>query len=135
MNEMERAALRWLLGREQAPGPGEPPSPGRAALIEILRADGSIDRDLLNALANALEPIGSSAMKLSLELQHRSRGRPHARRPPRRQPNEIGKIIEQQDAAKVESKVEDAAKKARVSTRTAFSARAAKTKARAVDNS
>ena len=70
------AALQWLMGREDDPGRGEPPSRGRTALIRMLRADEPLDRDIRNALANRLEPIGSSQMKLVLRLEKRGRGRP-----------------------------------------------------------
>jgi hypothetical protein len=76
MNEDEIAALRWLLGKEASPQPGEPPSRGRAALLGIMRGNDPLNRDVRNALANVLEPIGSSQMRLTLELKKRGRGRP-----------------------------------------------------------
>jgi hypothetical protein len=76
MNKDEIAALRWLLGKEASPQPGEPPSKGRAALLRIMRGDDLLNRDVRNALANVLEPIGSSQMRLTLELKKRGRGRP-----------------------------------------------------------
>jgi hypothetical protein len=76
LREDEIAALHWLLGKEASPQPGEPPSKGRAALLRIMRGNDFLNRDLRNALANVLEPIGSSQMRLTLELKKRGRGRP-----------------------------------------------------------
>jgi hypothetical protein len=74
--EDKSAALQWLMGREDEPGPREPQSRGRTALIRMLRADEPLDRNIRNALANRLEPIGSSQMELVLRLEKRGRGRP-----------------------------------------------------------
>jgi len=79
MNAEESAALHWLLGREDAPGPGEPPPRGRAALIRLLRTESPLNPDLRNALANLLEPIGGSRVKLVLDLQYRKAGKPSNR--------------------------------------------------------
>jgi uncharacterized protein (DUF58 family) len=94
MNADESAALHWLLGRENAPGPGEPPSRGRAALIRLLRTQSPLNPDLRNALANLLEPIGGSRMKLVLDLQYRKAGKPSNRVAVARRQMEDGAAID-----------------------------------------
>jgi hypothetical protein len=88
MDDDERKALGWLLGRgietetvrtadsrrfEQHIGEMD----GRATLVRVLRRQGELNGDIRNALANALEGVGSSAMRLELNLVRRTgRGRP-----------------------------------------------------------
>ena len=44
-----------------------------------MRGDDPLNRDLRNALANVLEPVGSSRMEVTLGLKKRGRGRPRNR--------------------------------------------------------
>jgi hypothetical protein len=67
----EIVALRWLNGNEKLPQRGFP-SPGQAATVKILQR---VNHPVYEAVAGALEPIGTSEMKLVLK-RRRGRGRP-----------------------------------------------------------
>jgi putative DNA primase/helicase len=98
MLDAENAAiLKWLVGREELPQP-KYLSPGRAALVRRLRNREALADDVLNALANAFEAIGSSRMKFALILAPRGRGRPR---------KNAGSIYEaHKDAAETEAAIE-----------------------------
>ena len=98
MLDAENAAiLKWLVGREELLQP-KYPSPGRAALVRRLRNREALADDVLNALANAFEAIGSSRMKFALILAPRGRGRPR---------KNAGSIYEaHKDAAETEAAIE-----------------------------
>ena len=75
MEDDDKLIVDWLRGREKLPQRGYP-SPGLRALIRRLEKGEPLGERVSIELAKALEPIGLSPMKLTLSLQHRSRGRP-----------------------------------------------------------
>jgi hypothetical protein len=89
MTDDELAALGWLQrgeGKERKGIVYNTPegfkvgyetamAPGRAALIRVLQAAAPLIPEIRDAMARALEPIGSSEMKLTLE-RRKGRGRP-----------------------------------------------------------
>ncbi|WP_400769338.1 hypothetical protein [Methylosinus sporium] len=139
MNDDEHRALRWLLGcgaETETLRLGDKDrivahlgeQGDREALIRVLRSEGEINRDVRNSLANALEAIGPSEMRLRLVLTRRSgRGRPS---------RDVELAVEQVQRAamarkfeasglKVEFAAEEAAKELKISRSTVFSAKKA----------
>jgi hypothetical protein len=88
MSEKLTGALRWLRGADNPhtervfDALGQPTTQlisepqGLLNLIEILKSSEPVPMQLRMALANALNPVGSSESCLSLTRQKRRRGRP-----------------------------------------------------------
>lgn len=88
MDEDEGRALGWLLGRGKGTETMRPvdgrkfeahigDDDGRAALARVLRRNEPLHQSIRNAMANALERVGSSTMRFELCLVRRTgRGRP-----------------------------------------------------------
>lgn len=130
MNEDTKAALKWLVGNEDKSPQEGFPSPGRAALIRLLRSPGPLASDLRNALANALEPLGSSKMKLVLGIEHRGKGRPRGGARGAFEKQLLGAAIEAEPTEKVDFKVLDATAKAGKSKSSGYAAKSARKRAR-----
>ena len=120
----EAAILAWFNGTETLPQPGYP-SPGQAALRRWARSHGDLIGD---ALAGALEEIGSSPRKI--ELKRRRAGRPDGGVKLLAGQSRLGEQILAEPTAKVRDKVGDAVRKAGKSPSTGYTALAAAKRAR-----